>query len=107
MEITRNVILDLLPLYVADEVSADTRAMVEAYLANDAELAELARQMETIEVPKNIPIPLTKEDKMEAYEEAKHKLLMRTVIVAAVLAFAVLGMMGMALLWLGFRVYAG
>ena len=107
MEITRNVILDLLPLYVAGEVSADTRALVEAYLANDPELAEAARQMETTDVATEIPVPLTKESKMEAYEEAKHKLLMRTIIVAAVLAFAVLGMMGMALLWLGFRVYAG
>jgi hypothetical protein len=27
MEITRNVILDLLPLHLADEASADTRAL--------------------------------------------------------------------------------
>ena len=29
MEITRNVILDLLPLYSANEVSADSRALIE------------------------------------------------------------------------------
>ena len=44
MEITRNVILDLLPLYLADEVSADTRALVEKYLETDPELANIAEQ---------------------------------------------------------------
>ena len=32
MNVTRNVIADLLPLYEAGEASADTRALVEAYL---------------------------------------------------------------------------
>lgn len=40
--ITRDVILDLLPLYLAGEASEDTRQLVEAYLATDAKLARLA-----------------------------------------------------------------
>jgi hypothetical protein len=40
MEITRNVILDLLPLYLADEVSDDTRLLVEKYLETNPELAD-------------------------------------------------------------------
>ena len=32
MDITRDVIKDLLPLYVSGEVSADTKALVEGYL---------------------------------------------------------------------------
>jgi len=36
--ITKNVILDLLPLYEAGEVSADTRALVEAYLKEHPEV---------------------------------------------------------------------
>ena len=36
--VTRNVILDLLPLYEAGEVSADTRALVEAYLREHPEM---------------------------------------------------------------------
>ena len=39
MEVTKDVILDLLPLYSADEASADTRALVEEYLAAHPELA--------------------------------------------------------------------
>lgn len=39
MEITRNVIQDLLPLYLAGEVCPETRALVEEYLSRDATLA--------------------------------------------------------------------
>jgi hypothetical protein len=39
MEITRDVIYDLLPLYLACEACPDTRALVEAYLAQNPELA--------------------------------------------------------------------
>ena len=43
MNVTRNVIIDLLPLYVAGEVSPDSRALVDEYLKGDPELAESAR----------------------------------------------------------------
>jgi anti-sigma factor RsiW len=39
MQISRNVILDLIPLYLADEASAESRALVEEYLAADPALA--------------------------------------------------------------------
>ncbi len=34
--VTRDVIIDLLPLYLADEASEDTRQLVEAHLAIDS-----------------------------------------------------------------------
>lgn len=40
--ITPDVIKDLLPLYVAGEASADTRAIVEAWLRTDADTAAYA-----------------------------------------------------------------
>jgi len=47
MKITREVILDLLPLYQAGEASADTRALVEEFLAQDGEFERrLRRQAE-------------------------------------------------------------
>jgi len=67
MNITRNVILDLLPLYVANEVSADTRALVEKYLETDSELANVAKQLAIMEKPKEIPAPVSQDDKMIAY----------------------------------------
>ncbi len=40
MNVTREVIKDLLPLYQEGEVSPDTRRLVEEYLANDSELRD-------------------------------------------------------------------
>jgi anti-sigma factor RsiW len=90
MEVTRDVILDLLPLYLDNDVSADTRALVEKYLETDPELANIAKQSAAIELPEDIPVPLTKEDKMEAYREAKRLMLWRTVILAITISFTVL-----------------
>src|SRR5215510_7887042 len=45
MKVTREVILDLLPLYLAGEGSPATRALVEEYLKNDSELAERVRTL--------------------------------------------------------------
>jgi len=45
MKITREIVEDLLPLYVAGEASADTRAAVEEWLRDDPELARLAQAM--------------------------------------------------------------
>lgn len=39
MEITRYIIQDLLPLYLAGEVCPETRALVEEFMARDATLA--------------------------------------------------------------------
>ena len=39
MNVTRDVILDVWPLYEANEVSRDTRALVEAFLSTDPEFA--------------------------------------------------------------------
>ena len=86
MNITRNVILDLLPLYVADEVSADTRALIEKYLETDSELANVAKQLATMEKPKEIPVPLSQDDKMTAYRKARRRNLIYTLIAAGVLS---------------------
>jgi hypothetical protein len=43
MNVTREVISDLWPVYESGEASADTRALVEAFLSQDPEFAELLR----------------------------------------------------------------
>jgi anti-sigma factor RsiW len=105
MEITRNVILDLLPLYVADELSADTRALVEKYLETEPELAAIAEQT-AAELAEDVPVPLTEEDRMEAYKEAKRLLYRRTLVWAAVIAVALMSLLGMAVMALMFLVRA-
>jgi len=39
MNISRDVVKDLIPVYLAGDASADTRALVESYLKTDPELA--------------------------------------------------------------------
>ena len=41
MKITRDVVYDLLPAYFAGEVSADTRALIDEFLASDPEFARM------------------------------------------------------------------
>jgi anti-sigma factor RsiW len=40
MNISRDVVKDLIPVYLTGDASADTRALVESYLKTDPELAE-------------------------------------------------------------------
>ena len=103
MEITRNVILDLLPLYLAEEVSEDTRNLVDEYLKSDLELAKIAEQSVPLDLPEDISIPLTKEDQMVAYEEAKRQLFWKVIIagtVVSVIIIAFLAFAGVAAMFL-------
>jgi len=97
-EITRNVILDLLPLYLSGEVSEDTRALVENYLESDPQLANLAKQSATMALSDEISVPLTKEDRLQAYTQAKQVMFHRTIAIAVLIAVALLALLGTALL---------
>jgi hypothetical protein len=50
-EVTKDMVRDLLPVYLAGEASADTRAVVEAFLTQDAELREI------VEAARNCSLP--------------------------------------------------
>jgi hypothetical protein len=47
MKITREVIVDLLPVYVSGEASPATRTLVEEYLNQDPELMEQVRRLKS------------------------------------------------------------
>jgi anti-sigma factor RsiW len=93
MEITRDVILDLLPLYLANEASPDTNALVEKYLESDPELAEMARESAKMEFAGDTPAPLNQEDRMKAFKEAKRLMFLRTIILAAIISFSVIAIL--------------
>ena len=76
----------MLPLYVSNEASADTRALVEEYLGTDPELATLAKELAVMELPKDIAAPMIREDMMEAYKEAKRWMFLRTIILAGLIS---------------------
>jgi anti-sigma factor RsiW len=79
MEVTRNVIMDLLPLYLADEASPDTRALVAKHLESDPELARAARELAGSGA-REVPVPLAKEAALQALLEARRLQYRRTVL---------------------------
>lgn len=59
MNVTREVILDLLPVYLSGEASPATRTLVEAYLKEDAELAQRIRLQGPENLARAVPsVPL-------------------------------------------------
>jgi len=48
MTVTRDVILDLLPLYFAGQVSNDTKTLVDEFLQTDPDFARMSKQFDTL-----------------------------------------------------------
>ncbi len=84
-EVTKAVILDLLPLYLAGEVSADTAALVKEHLEANPELAEAAKEMTKTDSLGKVPIPFKKDVALETYQEAKKWMTIRILGVAAII----------------------
>jgi hypothetical protein len=97
MEPTRNVILDLLPLYLANEASEDTQTLVKEHLDQDPDLAQLARQWND-NLPEPPPAPVNPDAQAVAYTEAKRQIANRVITLATVLAAGILTVAGTALM---------
>ena len=83
-EVTNDVILDLLPLYLAGEVSEETAALVKKHLEANPELAETAKQMAKADSLNKVPIPFKKDTAMQTYQEAKKWMTIRTLGLATI-----------------------
>jgi anti-sigma factor RsiW len=81
MNVTREIVKDLLPLYVAGEVSADSRAAVEAVLGEDADLARLADALRRGEPALSRVVPPPSPDRA-ALDRTKAMLRRRTWLLA-------------------------
>jgi hypothetical protein len=57
--ISRNVILDLLPAYIAGEASEESRVLVEEFARNDLKIAEMIRtgKLESTEIAPEVTVP--------------------------------------------------
>jgi hypothetical protein len=91
MEVTRDVILDLLPLYLAGEASADAQALVKEYLEHDPDLAQLARQWQK-RLPGPPPAPVRPDAQALAYLEAKRQIAIKTVIQAVAITAGIVAL---------------
>jgi anti-sigma factor RsiW len=83
MNITRDVITDLLPAYFSGEASADTRAIVEEFFANDP---EFERRWQDAENRLAAP-PLDPALEQTALKRAKRLLRIQTVLLALASTF--------------------
>ena len=48
MTVTRDIILDILPLYFSGQASADTRMLVDEFLAADPDFARMSRRFDQL-----------------------------------------------------------
>ena len=71
MSIPKEVILDLLPVYLAGEASPATRAWLEQYLAEDPELADQVRRQRTESFGDLVPPPLPPELEMRSLRRTR------------------------------------
>ena len=87
MNVTRDVIYDLLPGYFSGDISPDTRALVDAFLEQDP---EFRRMMERFRVmfrePRPASAPGTAGDK-ETFERARSLMQKRSELRGYVIAF--------------------
>jgi hypothetical protein len=71
MNVTRDVVKDLLAVYLAGEASSDTRTLVEDWLRADRELARQAEQSGRIQLPV-VPTPPPTSEKRALDRTRRH-----------------------------------
>jgi anti-sigma factor RsiW len=74
VNVTREVILDLLPAYLSGEASVDTRALVEEFLKQDPDLARNIRSEWLEKMDAAAPSALPPELELKAFRRTKHLL---------------------------------
>ncbi len=87
MNITKNVITDLYPLYAENECSADTRALVEEYLRANPAHAEEFRRIMTTSLPRT-SLTEAQLDEAAALRKARRAVRLRGTIMGFAIFFS-------------------
>jgi hypothetical protein len=74
MNVTREVINDLWPVYAAGEASTDTRTLVEAFLQQDPEFARLLQGRGEEALLRQVPAGLSPDSEAQALQRTKRLL---------------------------------
>ena len=101
MNVTKEIINDLLPLYVANECSADTRALVEDYLQRNPQEAEELRRILATALPKAVPSAHSL-DEVRSLREARRRLRRRSWLMAFAIFFS---LAPLSFVWTGGRLW--
>ncbi len=87
MNITREIITDLMPAYLSGEASADTRALVEEFLKQDPEYARLVKDEWNQNLLKAIPVSLPPDHEKITLNRTKALLRRRSLFLAFAMMF--------------------
>jgi hypothetical protein len=71
MNVTREVILDLIPVYLAGEASPATRALIDEYLRQDSELAQRVRTLSADSLTTITQTPLSSDIELRSLRRAR------------------------------------
>jgi hypothetical protein len=74
MNVTREVILDLLPVYLSGEASPDTRSLIEEYMKQDPELAQRIRLQWSDKLAKTAPSALSPDLELQSFRRTRRLL---------------------------------
>lgn len=93
LEVTRDVVSDLYPVYRSGEASRDTRALVEGFLAGDEAFAQTLR--ETERVTAGIAAPrLSPDAELRLLEAAQQRARTKLIIIAGAVGVASVILLG-------------
>ena len=90
MKITEDIINDLLPLYLSDECSDDTKRAVSEYLAVHPEFAENVRGISTAALPTDFAAELTANDEMRTLKRTQSLIRRKTYLMAGAIFFSLI-----------------
>jgi hypothetical protein len=89
MTVTRDVILDLLPLYFAGDVSGDTKKLVDEFLQTDPDFARMSKRFDAVLKDKGaVPEPAATERR--AFERTRMLLRYRNQTIGVAIAFSLM-----------------
>jgi len=87
MNVTKDIINDLMPLYAANECSGDTRALVEEYLQRNPQQAEDLRRIMNTSLPRTTPANRNL-DETRSFREARCRLRRRSWLMGFAIFFS-------------------
>ncbi len=93
-DLDEEIVLDLLPVYLAGDASPATRALVEERMKKDPRLAELVHAAEKVRLPAVTPRPVDVE--MKAFLLARRRLLFHHLLLGLAVLFTLLFALSMA-----------
>jgi hypothetical protein len=101
MNVTKEVIMDLFPLYVANECSADSRALVEQYLRENPSQAEEMRRAMNTTIP-GASAPAIGLDEVRSLREARRRVRRQSWLIGIAIFFSLLPF---SFLWTSAKIY--